>query len=118
MAYSIYLYRQEMKERFPEDFSFLEDLSLVLSFTDEQFEQLKERLVSYGYKIKSERTFSINFQKESDGTTAWLTKKALSFSSGMSQDGSVEIMMIASKFTDTGEFAKLDPQLRKWETVE
>ena len=46
---------------------------------------------------------------------AYLTQYAIYFSSSFNLEDSFEISMTASEFTDTGEFAKFDPQLGEWE---
>ncbi len=116
MSYHIYLFRKEVKEQ-NIGFEFLEKEELILDFTNEQFEKLKTRLENYGFQIENEQAGSINFNFKGgqDGISVWLTKSQLSFSSGFSQNGIFEIGMAASEFTDTGEFAKLDPQEGKWE---
>ena len=116
MGYSVYIFRKEVKEQ-NTGFDFLDDGSLTLEFSDQQFESLKDRLLRYGYQIEDVTLDSVTFYfKDAQyGISALLTKSELSFSSGFSPDGVFEICMTASEFTDTGEFAKLDPQVGDWE---
>ncbi len=116
MGYHVYLFRKEVKEQ-NSGFDFLEQEELVLNFTEEQFENLKNRLLRYGYERENESSKSIRFQNKPSGTTALLTRSQLSFSSGLSEDGVFEISMTASEFTDSGEFAKFDPQEGAWEEM-
>ena len=118
MSYDIHLFRKEMKEQNAQ-FDFLENEALVLNFTEEQFENLKKRLVKYGYQIEKEQadTIYFNFKGGQWGIRASLTKSQLSFSSGFLQDGIFEIGMTASEFTYTEEFVKLDLQAGGWEEI-
>ncbi|WP_052598687.1 hypothetical protein [Aureispira sp. CCB-QB1] len=118
MSYHVYLFRKEVKEQ-NTGFEFLENENLVLNFTAEQFISLKERLLRYQFQIEKETADSIefNFKGGQYGIVAILTKSQLSFSSGFSEDGIFEIGMTASEFTDTGDFAKFDPQLGEWEEI-
>jgi len=116
MSYHIYLFRKEVKEQ-NTGFEFLEKEELIPDFTAEQFKKLKTRLGNYGFQIENEHPDVINFNFKGGqyGISVRLTKSQLSFSSGFSQNGIFEIDMTASEFTDSGEFAKLDPQEGKWE---
>mgnify|MGYP000533248333 CR=1 FL=1 len=118
MSYHVYLFRKEVKEQ-NDGFNFLENDNLVVDFTAEQFEQLKNRLVKYGFQIENEASNLVNFNFKGGqyGISVMLTKSQLSFSSGFSENGIFEISMTASEFTDTGEFAKLNPQEGKWEEL-
>ena len=109
MSYQIYLFRKEVKEQ-NQDFEFLENDDLILDFSKEQFENLKERILKYKYKIESENASQIRFKHPENNAIAILMKNQLSFSSGFSVRDIFEIEMTASEFTDTGEFAKLNPQ--------
>jgi len=119
MSYDIYLFRKEVKEQ-NEGLEFLEDESLFIKFTEEQFEYLKKRLINYGFQILHEQADSIqyNFKGEELGILALLTEAQLSFSSVLSSDAVFEISMTASEFTDTGEFAVLNPQEGTWEVMD
>lgn len=46
---------------------------------------------------------------------ALLTDKSLYFNANLSESSIFEVGMTASEFTDTGEFAKYDPQNEGWE---
>jgi len=117
MGYSVYLFRKEMKEKYPSEFEFLEDEDQIVSFTKEQFEGLKKRLISYGYQVEQENDQSVlfNFKGGKFDIEAALNIKCLSFSSTYSEDGIAEILLTSSEFTDSGEFAKLDLQVDGWE---
>lgn len=116
MSYQVYLFRKEVKEQ-NKGFGFLEDDKLVLKFIDEQFEGLKNRLLNYGFQIAQMQPDAIlfKFKEGENGISARLTQSQLAFSSGFSEDDIFEIGITASEFTDTGEFAKLDPQFGGWE---
>ena len=81
------------------------------------FETLKNWLLKHGFKIENETPDYIIFNWIRK-TSAWLGKNHLSFSSGFSTNAIFEISMTASEFTDTGEFAKYDPQQGGWEELE
>jgi len=116
MAYHIYLLRKEVKEQ-NTNFDFLENEDLITKFTNEQFEKLKQRLISYKFEIENEKSNSVtfNFQGGQLGISVLLTKSQLAFSSGFTENGIFEICMTASEFTDTGEFEVFNPQLGKWD---
>jgi len=118
MSYHVYLFRKEVKEQ-NSGFEFLENDELITKFTAEQFENLKNRLLRYNFQIegKTQDTIEFNFNGGQLGITVLLTKSQLSFSSGFSTSGIAEISLTAAEFTDTGEFAKLDPQRGEWEIM-
>lgn len=117
MGYNIYLFRKEVKDKFPSDFEFMENEDLIDSFSTEQFYKLKARLLKYGYQIEneSEKVVAFNFKGGEYGINATLSEKSLFFSSGFSENGVAEISLTSSELTDSGEFAKLDPQDGNWE---
>ena len=114
MGYNVYIFRKEVKDKFPTDFEFMENEDLIDSFSSEQFDNLKTRLLKYGYQIEneSEKEVSFNFNGGEHGINATLS---LFFSSGFSDNGMAEISLTSSELTDSGEFAKLDPQDGNWE---
>lgn len=118
MSYTIYLFRKEVQEE-QQDFSFLEEEDKIKPFTPSQFQQLKERLLAYGFQLEKAASNSLYFNYKGGlyGIQAVLHPTHLSFSSGYSQEGIFEIGMTASEFTDSGEFAKLDLQAEGWEEV-
>jgi len=118
MSYHVYLFRKEVKEQ-NADLGFLENDELVVQFTVEQFEQLKKRLLTYGFQIENESSDLINFNFKGGqlGISVFLRKSQLSFSSGFSQEAIFEICMTASEFTDSEEFAVFNPQEGKWEEI-
>lgn len=114
MSYHIYLFRTEVKA-LGNDASFLEDESQIEPFTAEQYAALKSRLSTYNFRIDRESPEEIAYSGP-ENTQAFLRPRALCFTSGFG-DGLFEIMMTASEFTDTGEFAKYDPQEGEWEEI-
>lgn len=120
MSYNIQIFRIETKEREQklnsEDF-FENDENLV-PFTDQQFQELKERLLQYGYHLKKEDEYGLHFNHEDeDYGMVLFTSHGLYFSAGWNHNSIFETGMIASEFTDSGEFAKYDPQNGGWEEV-
>ena len=116
MSYDVQLYRKEVKEKQLASGAddFFENEANLLPFTATQFEELKQRLLSYDYVIEHEKDGMIRFGFSNDGgTSALLTNTCLFFSS--TGEGIFEIGMTASEFTDTEEFAKYDPQQDGWE---
>jgi len=116
MSYDVQLYRKEVKEKHlaATTDDFFEKEENLLPFTTTQWEELKQRLLSYDYFIEHEKEGMIRFGfTNDDGTSALLTNNCLYFSS--TGEGIFEIGMTASEFTDTEEFAKYDPQQDGWE---
>ena len=118
MSYDVYLFRKEVKEQ-NKGFDFLEKEDSLIQFTEEQFDSLKRRLLSYKFEIENEQenAISFNFQGGKLGISVLLTEAKLAFSSNFSVDGIFEIGMTASEFTDSGEFVKYDPQAGGWEEI-
>lgn len=119
MSYDIRLFRKEVKDKYLEERSgdFFDNEANIMEFTPQQHAALKERLLSYGYVIQHERPGHISFGYENDrGISALLTSNGLYFAS--TGEGIFEISMTSSEFTDTGEFAKFDPQSGGWEEFE
>ncbi len=117
MGYNVYLFKKEVKEKYPSDFEFMENEDLIDSFSSEQFDKLKTRLLRYGYQIENEsdKLISFNFKGGEHGINATLSEKSLFISSGFSEDGVAEISLTASELTDSCDFAKLDLQDGNWE---
>lgn len=116
MSYDVQLYRKEIKDTHTDNNTddFFENEENLLPFTPEQFEELKSRLISYNFFIEHEKEGMLHFGfADHGGTRALLTKNCLYFSS--TGEGIFEISMTASEFTDTGAFAKYDPQQDGWE---
>ncbi|ANF52226.1 hypothetical protein A0O34_17630 [Chryseobacterium glaciei] len=121
MSYDISLYRIETKEKeeATDDENFFENEGNLVAFTAQQFQELKERLVSYGYEFSEENEFGLQFNhQEEDYGNALLTKEALFFRASWNDDSIFEVGMTASEFTDSGEYAKYDFQNGEWETWE
>lgn len=116
MSYDIQLYRKEVMEKHlsSDDENFFENSENLILFTSSQKEELKQRLLDYGYLVEGQSEGNIEFGFPEDAaTSALLTSNCLYFSS--SGEGIFEISMTASEFTDTGEFLKFDPQGDGWE---
>ena len=121
MSYDISLYRIETKEKeqAADDEDFFDHEENLVPFTEQQFQELKERLLSYNYKVSEEHDYGLYFNHpDEDHATALLTKEAVFFTAGWNEDSIFEIRMTASEFTDTGEYAKYDFQIGEWETWE
>lgn len=116
MGYTVYVFRKEVKEN-NSDLSFMENEDLIMPFTDDQFNRLKDRLMKYGYQTENstEETITFNFKGGQYGIVAMLTKNQLSFSSGFTEDGVAEISLTASEIIDSGDLVKYDPQDGQWE---
>ncbi|WP_111860854.1 hypothetical protein [Acinetobacter sp. CFCC 10889] len=99
------------------DEEFFEHVEKFTVFSDAQFKALKARLLSYDYEIIRTVDDTLHFKKSDaeSSAVAYLTRYAIYFSAGFNPEDSFEISMTASEFTDTGEFAKFDPQLGEWE---
>lgn len=99
------------------DEDFFEHVDNFTEFSNTQFEALKARLLSYDYEITRIVDDTLHFKKADDASSAveYLTRYAIYFSASFNQEDAFEISMTASEFTDTGEFAKFDPQLGEWE---
>ncbi len=115
MSYSISIYRKEVKEAEQqfEGEDFFGNENNLLSFTEEQYQQLKERLLRYNYKISREYGKQITLENSEEKTSALLTGRGLYFNA--SGEGIFEISMTSSEFTDNGSFVKYDPQNGGWE---
>lgn len=118
MSYDIHVYRKEVKEieQLSVDKDFFEKKENLLPFTDKQKEYLISRLLKYQYIIDREGEYGVHFKfSEDEGINVLLSDYALYFSS--TGEGIFEISMTASEFTDTGEYAKYDPQNNGWEEL-
>ncbi|WP_300670300.1 hypothetical protein [Soonwooa sp.] len=121
MSYDIALYRIETKlqEEKSQDENFFENESNLVSFTEKQFQDLKERLENYEYNVVNQTDDQIKFSHpDEDLGTALLTKEALFFTASWKENSILEVGMTASEFTDTGEFAKYDFQNGAWEDLD
>ncbi len=117
MSYSVHLFRREVERLHRESKSenFFEDDSNLLHFTPGQKESLKQRLEAYDYAPSSDDGSQVVFHHiDGHANEAVLTNSGLYFSTGLSEDDIFEVSMTASEFTDTGEFAKYDPQTGDW----
>ncbi len=121
MSYDIALYRIETKlqEEKSQDENFFENEANLVSFTEKQFQDLKNRLENYEYNVVDQTNDQITFSHpDEDFGTALLTKEALFFTASWSDNSIFEVGMTASEFTDTGEFAKYDFQNGEWENFD
>lgn len=114
MGYSVYICRKETKQmqQLAKNDDFWEDEQNILPFSDEQRKVLKDRLLQYKYEIISDTSNGTTFADSN--SEALLTNSVLYFSAPFG-DSVFEILMTASEFTDSGEFAKYDPQTDEWE---
>ena len=120
MSYDIQLYRREVMEReqqYQGDDDFFENEANLLPFTPEQHQALHERLLQYYYLLTKNRPDEMEYKLKGHSATALLTARALYFAAAFVGDAIFEIGMTASEFTDTGEFAKYDPQAGGWEEI-
>ena len=121
MSYDVQLYRTETmtREQQLKDENFFDKEENLEPFTDLQKEELHERLLSYNYEVVKQEKDTTWYQHD-DGfsVSAMLTGRGLYFQTASGGDGIFEIGMTASEFTDTGEFAKYDPQNGGWEEIE
>ncbi|NML69009.1 hypothetical protein HHL23_04270 [Chryseobacterium sp. RP-3-3] len=118
MSYNIQLFSIETKEKekAADDDSFFDREENLVPFTGEQMAGLKERLLKYKYALVREDETGIHFSHpDEDFGSALLTDKSLYFNANLSESSIFEVGMTASEFTDTGEFAKYDPQNEGWE---
>ena len=116
MSYDIHLFRRETKEKYDADNGedFFENEQNLVKFSKEQWKELYDRLVIYGFFVESKSEFGTNFGfEEDDSVSALLGDTGLYFSAS-GEDGIFEISMTASEFTDTGEYCKFDPQNDEW----
>jgi hypothetical protein len=86
MSYSVYLFRKEVKEQ-NSDLDFWENENLVIPFLDEQFDNLRARLLKYDYQIQDTNgdIISFNYKGGQNNITVILSKKQLTLSSGFSE---------------------------------
>lgn len=118
MSYDISLYRIETKEKEQNsnDDNFFDKDENIIPFTNQQFQELKERLLLYDYELTKEDNDDLHFSHpDEDFGMALLTTKALYFTASWNENSIFEVGMTASEFTDTGEYAKYDFQNGKWE---
>jgi hypothetical protein len=121
MSYRISLFRIETKEkqRNSNDDNFFEKEGNIIPFTNQQFQELQQRLLLYDYELTMQDNNNLYFRHpDEDFGTALLTPKALYFTASLSENSIFEVGMTASEFTDTGEYAKYDFQNGVWEIPE
>ena len=131
MRYRVYVCRRENKQLHEsalaagnDDF-FNDEEKTCVKFSKEQALALDKRLKIYGYELESVIGGCREYCKED--ILAYLTDTALYFiafstnsddTDDISRDDIFDIMLTASEFCDSEEFAKYDPQLGAWETWE
>lgn len=120
MSYNIQIFRTETREQEQnlnsEDF--FDNEENLVAFTDQQFQQLKERLLQYKYYLTREDHYGLHFNhQDEDYGSVLLTPNGLYFNASWSGNSIFETGMMASELTDTGEFAKYDPQNNGWEKI-
>lgn len=120
MSYNISLYRigtKEIEQNSIEE-NFFENIENIEPFTEKQRQELHDRLLRYKYELTTEDDIGLHFvHNNEDFGMALLTKEALHFTANWNEDSIFEVGMTASEFTDTGEFAKYDPQNDGWEEI-
>ncbi|AGT43856.1 hypothetical protein [Treponema pedis] len=118
MSYDISLYRTETKEKelHSNDENFFDKYENLVPFTEEQYHSLRARLEEYDYVLQEKNKYGLLFGHEEYGT-ALLTEEALFFTTSFNYNDIFEVGQIASELTDTGEFAKYDPQNDGWEEI-
>ena len=120
MSYDISLYRIETKDREQKsnDENFFDNEENLEPFTEQQYQELKERLLQYDYELTKEDDNGLHFSHpDEDFGIALLTTEALYFTASWNENSIFEVGMTASEFTSTGEFAKYDPQNNGWEEI-
>ena len=119
MSYDIQLFRTGTKEREQKlkDESFFENETNLEPFTQQQQEELKERLLNYDYVLQTESENGLEFKHAYYAIEALLTDRGLYFTSSFDEECVFEAGMAASEFTDDGDFVKYDPQNDGWEEV-
>jgi len=119
MSYDIGIYRIEtkIKEQESKQKDFFEDEKNLIPFSKEQKESLIQRLFKYNFNKTNENNFGIEFLNTEYETLALLTKTTLYFQASWNEESIFEVGMTASEFTDTGEYAKYDPQNGEWEEI-
>lgn len=117
MSYDIQIFRSETKVKEQQSGSddFFDNADNLVPFTDEQFKELKNRLLDYDYELTNEDKSGLHFSNEEYGILALLTHRGLYFQTSGDEDDIFEMGMTASEFTDSGTFAKYDPQADGWE---
>ena len=118
MSYTISLYtiNTKQKEQESEQPDFFEKEENLEKFTPDQQAQLEDRLLKYEYKLVGNTNNGKIFE-HADFGQALLADSGLYFSTSNDFDCIFEVGMTASKFTDTGEFAKYDVQAGGWEEI-
>ena len=119
MSYTISLYSVRTKQREQESAQpdFFENEENLEKFTMAQQSALENRLLKYQYKPVGNNSDGKIFE-HAGFWEAFLTDRALYFSTSYDFDCIFEVGMTASEFTDTGEFAKYDVQAGGWEEID
>lgn len=114
MSYYVYVFRKEVRDqKLPPNF--LENMKAIgPAFTDAQIASLKDRLGMYGYAVTHETSAKTQLSNEEWGVEVTVMPNYLLFASGTG-DELFEALQTASELTDSGEFAKFDPQEGGWE---
>jgi len=117
MSYDIQLYSTgtKLKEQQAGDKNFFDNEQNLVPFTDEQIQQLRDRLTGYDYVLEKEDQDGSRFRHSEYNISALLTGKGLYFTAAWGEENIFEAGMTASEFTDSGEFEKYDPQNGGWE---
>lgn len=120
MSYHVHIYSvgTKLNDQY-NDKNFFENPENFVVFTQSQQIALKDRLILYGYEFNYEDEFGLHFNHDDeDFGTVLLTNTCLYFNASSNPQSIFEVGMTASEFTDTGDYAKYDPQIGAWETFE
>ena len=118
MSYNIQVYTAQtmIAEMEAKSEYFFDNDKNLIPFTEKQIQVLKERILKYNYEITKEDKKAISFKNDQfEGMKAILTATGLFLRA--SYDDAFEIGIMASELTDSGEFAKYDPQADGWEVL-
>lgn len=119
MSFDIQLYRTETKQREQQSGNdeFFDHEENLEPFTDEQFQYLKEAILSYNYELQSEKPDELQFSHGDYNIMVLLTRRGLYFNAGFDMDSMFEAGMTASELAGDGTFEKYDPQNGGWEEI-
>jgi hypothetical protein len=120
MSYDVQLFRTEtkQKEQKYKGEDFFDEVKNLVAFSAEQMAELEERLLAYDFERLRQDKFGTHFECAEFGISALLTASGLYFQTSGDEDAIFEMGLIASEFTDSGEFEKYDPQNEGWEDID
>lgn len=117
MSYDIQVFSIYTKEKQQQsnDENFFDDPEQLVPFTPDQMQFLQQQLITLNYVLQQDHTENLSFIHADEDIHALLTPHGLYFSAGFNTESIFEAGMTASELTDSGEFAKYDPQNNGWE---